>query len=215
VSNERLLMADDHPVLREGLALALRHGLPNLSVDQVGSVAEAEALIDGGRRYRLVLLDLMLPDSRGFSGLMSLQYRLVSTPITIISARREPMLIDAARALGAAGYINKSEPLDIILKALRQILAGQRVFAEVETSSDAACDIRARIKNLSPAQHRVLLALSDGRLNKQIAADLGVTEATVKAHLSAIFRTLGVTNRIQALLAMQPLLGDAGKEPLG
>lgn len=212
MSDGRLLIADDHPLLREGMVLALRHAVPGLTIDQAGSVGEAEALIAEKRRYRLVLLDFVLPDARGFSGLMSLQHRLGTTPIAIVSARREAMLVDAARALGAAGFINKCEPLDRIVASVRAILAGERVFAEVEAPSPAAAAIRDRISALSPAQYRVLLALADGRLNKQIAADLGISEATVKAHLTAIFRTLQVSNRTQALLAMQPLLGDAGEE---
>lgn len=212
-SGTRMLIADDHPLVREGLAMALRHRMPSISIDNAGAIREAEALIAEGRRYSLVLLDLMLPDARGFSGLMTLQHRLGRTPVAIVSARREAVLIDAARALGAVGYINKSQPLDTIADAVQAILAGERVFEAVE-APPAAAATRARIADLSPAQYRVLLALADGRSNKQIAGDLDVSEATVKAHLTAIFRKLGVTNRAQALLAVQPLLGDAGDEPL-
>jgi DNA-binding NarL/FixJ family response regulator len=209
VSGSRLLLADDHPLIREGLALAARVAMPELTIDSVGSIAEAEATIARHRGYRLALLDLMLPDARGFSGFLRLQHALGEVPIVIVSARQQPELIEAARALGAAGYLSKAQPLDETLGSLRTILSGKTVFPPMsgKMSSDVS-DARARIADLSGAQLRVLMALADGRLNKQIAGDLGVTEATIKAHLTAIFRKLGVNNRTQAILAMQPLLAE-------
>jgi DNA-binding NarL/FixJ family response regulator len=209
VSGSRLLLADDHPLIREGLALAARVAMPELTIDSVGSIAEAEATIARHRGYRLALLDLMLPDARGFSGFLRLQHALGEVPIVIVSARQQPELIEAARALGAAGYLSKAQPLDETLGSLRTILSGKTVFPPMsgKISSDVS-DARARIADLSGAQLRVLMALAGGRLNKQIAGDLGVTEATIKAHLTAIFRKLGVNNRTQAILAMQPLLAE-------
>lgn len=209
MSGSRLLLADDHPLIREGLALAARVAMPELTIDSVGSIAEAEATIARHRGYRLALLDLMLPDARGFSGFLRLQHALGEVPIVIVSARQQPELIEAARALGAAGYLSKAQPLDETLGSLRTILSGKTVFPPMsgKISSDVS-DARARIADLSGAQLRVLMALAGGRLNKQIAGDLGVTEATIKAHLTAIFRKLGVNNRTQAILAMQPLLAE-------
>jgi DNA-binding NarL/FixJ family response regulator len=203
------LLADDHPLIREGLALAARVAMPELTIDSVGTIAEAEAMIARHRGYRLALLDLMLPDARGFSGFLRLQHALGDVPIVIVSARQQPELIEAARALGAAGYLSKTQPLDETLGSLRTILSGKTVFPPMSARmpSDVS-DARARIADLSGAQLRVLMALADGRLNKQIAGDLGVTEATIKAHLTAIFRKLGVNNRTQAILAMQPLLAE-------
>lgn len=206
----RVLIADDHPLTREGLALAARSAAPGCAIDQAGSVREAEAILAGRSGYRLVLLDLMLPDSRGFSGLMRLQHLMAGTPIAIVSAKISPTLVEAAQLLGAAAYLTKCLPLDDLARRLRDILAGARLFPTLEASSPDQPNIRDRIAQLSGAQLRVLLALADGRLNKQIAIDLGVTEATVKAHLTAIFRKLGVDSRTQALLAVQPLLGEVG-----
>jgi DNA-binding NarL/FixJ family response regulator len=207
------LLADDHPLIREGLALAARVAMPELTIDSVGSIAEAEAAIARHRGYRLALLDLMLPDARGFSGFLRLQHALGDVPIVIVSAKQQPELIEAARALGAAGYLSKALPLDETLASLRSILAGKTVFPPVNmrVQTDVG-DARARIADLSGAQLRVLMALADGRLNKQIAGDLGVTEATIKAHLTAIFRKLGVNNRTQAILAIQPLLAEQADE---
>lgn len=213
MSGSRLLLADDHPLIREGLALAARVALPELTIDSVGSIAEAEAAIARHRGYRLALLDLMLPDARGFSGFLRLQHALGDVPIAIVSARQQPELIEAARALGAAGYLSKAQPLDETLGSLRTILAGKTVFPPANARMQADIgDARDRISDLSGAQLRVLMALADGRLNKQIAGDLGVTEATIKAHLTAIFRKLGVTNRTQAILAIQPLLAEQVEE---
>lgn len=211
----RVLIADDHPLTREGLALAVRVSLPGVTVDQAGSIGEAERLVAGRpESYALVLLDFMLPDARGFSGFLQLQHLLRATPIVIVSARQDAMLVDAARALGAAGYFFKSRSIDEIARRLKDIVGGGTAFPD-PAQNPAGQDVgsaRDKISTLSSAQLKVMLALADGRLNKQIAGDLDITEATVKAHLTAIFRKLGVNNRTQALLAMQPLMGDAGTE---
>lgn len=213
---KRVLIADDHPLTREGLALAVRASLPGLTVDQAGSIGEAEAAIANRHdSFALVLLDFMLPDARGFSGFLRLQHLLGGTPIVIVSARQDAMLVDAAKALGAAGYFFKSRSIDDIARRLKDIVAGGVDFPAQPAAGPAGQDVgsaRDKIATLSSAQLKVMLALADGRLNKQIASDLDITEATVKAHLTAIFRKLGVNNRTQALLAMQPLKGDAGTE---
>jgi DNA-binding NarL/FixJ family response regulator len=207
-------LADDHPLVREGLALAARVALPELIIDNVGSIAEAEQMVARHKGYRMALLDLVLPDARGFSGFLRLQHVLGKVPIVIISARQQPELIEAARALGAAGYLSKAQPLDELLSSLRAALAGKTVFPRATVSNTDASLARRRLADLSGAQLRVLMALADGRLNKQIAGELGVTEATIKAHMTAIFRKLGVNNRTQAILAMQPLLGESADEAL-
>jgi DNA-binding NarL/FixJ family response regulator len=210
-----LLLADDHPLVREGLALAARVAMPELTIDSVGSIAEAEAVIARHKGYRLALLDLVLPDARGFSGFLRVQHALGDVPIVIISARQQPELVEAARALGAAGYLPKAQPLDETLASLKAVMAGKTIFPPCGARGGRAeAEARHRISDLSGAQFRVLMALADGRLNKQIAGELGVTEATVKAHMTAIFRKLGVSNRTQAILAMQPLLADR-PDPVG
>lgn len=212
LSGRHVLIADDHPLTREGMSLAARAALPGVVVDNAGSIAEAEqaiAMRKGG--YRLVLLDLILPDTRGFAGFLRLQHLLGDTPIVMISAHGERLIVEAARALGAAGFLVKTMPLDELAAWLREIVLGKVVFPAVAAVGAEVRSARDRIATLSGAQLRVMLALADGRLNKQIADDLKITEATVKAHLTAIFRKLHVTNRAQALLAMQPLLGDVGR----
>jgi DNA-binding NarL/FixJ family response regulator len=208
----RVLVADDHPLIREGLAIALRGALPGTIIDHAGSIGEAEDSIRQNGPYRLVLLDFVLPDARGFSGFLLLQHILgPDTPIAIITAREDPTLVEAARALGAAAFLSKSRPLDETTEALRAVMAGKTIFPPTPPARSGARQMRERIAMLSSAQLRVLLALSDGRLNKQIAGDLDVSEATVKTHLTAIFKKLGVINRAQALLAVQPLLAEFGQ----
>lgn len=202
-----MLVADDHPLVREGLSLAARAALPGSTVVSAGTIAEAVAEIDARAGFRMILLDLELPDAHGFSGLMALQYRDPSVPIVVVTAREDPALVEAARALGAAGFLPKSLTLDTVAAKLREIDGGRVCFPEGTVASAPADAARRRIADLSPAQHGVLLALADGRSNKEIARDLNVTEATIKAHLSAIFRKLGVSNRAQALLAIQPIIG--------
>jgi DNA-binding NarL/FixJ family response regulator len=203
----RALVADDHPLTREGLAMAARAALPGVSVMAAGSIAEARTLAER-TPLRMILLDFHLPDARGFSGLLTLQMHAPGTPIVVVTASEEPRLVEAARAVGAAGYLYKSLPLDDLAERLRRVDGGQQVFPPT-TPNDAPAldDLLARLATLSNAQRAVLLALADGHANKQIARDLGVTEATIKAHLTVIFRKLGVSNRAQALLAARPLIG--------
>ena len=207
VSSVRLLIADDHSLVAEALAIAARATLTDVVVDVANSIAEAEQLVRERNGYALLLLDLLLPDARGFSGFLRLQHALGNVPIVIVTGYSRPELIEAARALGAAGFLTKAQPLNELADAIRTVLRGGSVFPAAGTAAATIMSVRTKMKALSDAQLKVLLALANGRLNKQIAADLGIAEATVKAHLTAIFRKLGVANRTQALLAMQPLFG--------
>ena len=199
-------MADDHPLTREGLSLAARAALPGTQVVTAGSIKEAVAAAER-TSFRMILLDYDVPDAHGFSGLLALQVLAPTTPIVLVTANERASLIEAARALGASGYLFKSLPLDVLVERLRSIDDGAVIFPTIDTAVPDLKDLRARVESLSPAQRGALLALADGRANKQIARDLDVTEATIKAHLTVIFRKLGVSNRAQALLAMQPMLG--------
>ncbi|CAN5177997.1 response regulator transcription factor [soil metagenome] len=205
MADQRILIADDHPLVREGLVMAIRARHPAIVTDCVESVAAAESMARQHRGYRLMLLDYRLPDADGFSGLFRMQHALGAVPIALISAHDEPYIVNAARAVGAAGFLSKSQPLDLLVQSIDGLLNGASIFpASIGIDSDMAA-LQARLKSLSGAQMRVLAALAKGHLNKQIAGDLGLSEATVKAHLTAIFRKLKVTNRVQALIAVRPL----------
>lgn len=205
-----ILIADDHPLTCEGLAMAARLAVPGAVIHFAGSIAEAERRIEAHGKYHLILLDLMLPDASGFSGLLRLQFASPSARIAVITARQELALATQARELGAVAFLRKSEPIDALAAQVRAIAGGESLFPDDAPSAGGS--MRERIAQLSDAQRRVLFALADGRSNKQMAHDLGITEATVKAHLTAIFRGLNVYNRAQALVALQPLIGSIGDD---
>jgi len=204
----RVLIADDHPIVREALQLAVSANWPRASVDAAGSLAEIEALASRRGGYDLVLLDLMLPDAHGFSGLLMLQKLLPDTPVAIVSSRNDPQTVASAYVLGAAAFLPKSTAMTVLAEQVKRVVEGERVFptAPAAAKTDEVLDAVKRLESLSAAQLRILLALADGRLNKQIAGDMNLSEATVKAHLTAIFRKLKVSNRTQAILAARPIL---------
>ena len=152
------------------------------------------------------MLDLMLPDAKGFSALLRLKQLLPNTPIAIVSARADAHSIAMARTFGVAAYLSKAQPVSTLVNSVGDILRGGAPFAEPSETDTGPPSISGKMASLSAAQLRILVAMADGRLNKQIGADLNITEGTVKQHVSAIFRKLGVNNRSQALLAVRPFL---------
>lgn len=206
----RILLADDHPLVREGLAIAIRSRHADIDLDYADSIAASEVLARTHKNYALMLLDYRLPDADGFSGLFRMQHLLGKTPIALVSAYDDPQIVSAARAIGAAGFLSKSQPFDQLAQSIDELLQGKTVFPPADTLDPTITDLRDRLKSLSSAQMRVLTALAKGHLNKQIAGDLDLSEATVKAHMTAIFRKLGVSNRVQAVLAVGPLFDLQG-----
>jgi DNA-binding NarL/FixJ family response regulator len=202
-----VLIVDDHPLVGEALATSIRHSYPHLEVGRVASAAEAETYARRhADRIRLVMLDLMLPDADGFSALLRLQQILPDSRIAIVSARTDPHTVSMARAFGVQGYLSKAEDVETLVNAVGALLRGETLFPAEATADPVAIDFHRRLATLSAAQLRVLRALSEGKLNKQIAADMDLTEGTVKQHVSAILKKLGVTNRSQAVLAAAPVL---------
>ena len=200
-----ILVADDHPMCATALGMAARATDPTITKDCVTTLAEAEALVRE-QDYDLILLDLMLPDVQGFAGLALLRAIRPSAKIAIVSGREEPTVVAQARALGAQGFIPKSSTIDQMMAALRSLLAGKTWVPEGmedAVQDDPRVALAERMGTLSIAQLRVLRAIANGHQNKQIAYDLQLAEPTVKSHLSAIFRKLGVSNRTQAVLALQ------------
>lgn len=186
------------------MAIAMK--FPNLIVQESTAVGPAEQIARAHDDFALVLLDYQLPDSDGFSGFFRLQHILSRVPIAIVSAHDDHRIVSAARAVGAAGFLSKSKPLDEIASGIEALIGGRIVFPPMAEVPNEWRDMQHRLESLSPSQQRVVALLAGGYLNKQIAAELAVSEATVKAHLTAIFRKLGVHNRLQAILAIKPLL---------
>ncbi|WP_294322564.1 response regulator transcription factor [uncultured Sphingomonas sp.] len=200
-----ILVADDHPMCATALGMAARAVDPTLTKDCVTTLAEAEILVRQ-TDYDLILLDLMLPDVQGFAGLAMLRAIRPGATIAIVSGREEPAVVAQSHALGAKGFIPKSSTIDQMIAAIRTLLDGQDWLPDGIADAgqeDRRVDLAERMGTLSIAQLRVLRAIVNGHQNKQIAYDLQLAEPTVKSHLSAIFRKLGVSNRTQAVLALQ------------
>ena len=206
MSGERIIIVDDHPLFREALKQILSRQLPGVTVLEAGTLDEAATAIAAHRAATgLVLLDLKMPGVQGFSGLIWLRAQYPELPVVIVSASEEPAVIRRAMALGASGFIRKSSSAAQIQAALEAVLAGELAVPEdvslqVE-GNDEACEIARRLTRLTPQQMRVLMMLREGLLNKQIAYELKVSEATIKAHVSAILQKLGVDSRTQAVIA--------------
>lgn len=214
-----ILIADDHPLFRDALERAVSAVLPAAHVHSADSVPALQHLVELHPDADLLLLDLHMPGAHGYSALVHLRGIHPGLPIIVVSALEGTSVARRAMAHGASAYIPKSAPVEEIGDAIRAVLDGdvwlpaslQTGHAAVLKSDEA--NVAARVSELTPQQFRVLTMLADGLLNKQIAYELGVTEATVKAHMTAIMRKLGVNNRTQVALAAQQLALDPESLP--
>jgi DNA-binding NarL/FixJ family response regulator len=201
----RFLIADDHPLFRGALREAVSGLLEQAKIAEAGTFDEVVALLERGSDVDLVMLDLAMPGARGFSGLMYLRAQYPSVPVIVVSANDDPVTIRRCMEFGASGFIPKTLGVEAMRAAISRILNGgiwTPPDVDLSAGSDAeTADLMARMATLTPQQVRVLMMLSEGLLNKQIAYQLGVSEATVKAHVSAILQKLGVESRTQAVIA--------------
>jgi DNA-binding NarL/FixJ family response regulator len=214
-----ILIADDHPLFRDALERAVSAALPSAVVHSADSVLALQELVEDRPDADLLLLDLHMPGAHGYSALVHLRGSHPGLPIIVVSALEGASVARRALAHGASAYIPKSAPVEEIGAAIRAVLDGDVWLpASLQTGHAALLkpdevDVATRISQLTPQQFRVLTMLADGLLNKQIAYELGVTEATVKAHMTAIMRKLGVHNRTQVALAAQQLALDPDALP--
>jgi DNA-binding NarL/FixJ family response regulator len=201
----QLVIADDHPLFRGALREAVSGLLERVEIAEAGTFDDVVALLDKGGEIDLVLLDLTMPGVRGFSGLLYIRAQYPSVPVIVVSANDDPAAIRRCMEFGASGFIPKTLSVEEMRAAISRILnGGVWTPADVDLSagSDAeSAALMVRMATLSPQQVRVLMMLSEGLLNKQIAYQLSVSEATVKAHVSAILQKLGVESRTQAVIA--------------
>jgi DNA-binding NarL/FixJ family response regulator len=200
-----IVIADDHPLFRGALRQAIGSIMPSSRVIEASGMDEVNATLGQEKDVDLILLDLTMPGVQGFSGLISLRAQHPGVPVVIVSATDEPMVIRRAIEFGASGFIPKSLDVDSIGTAIQSVLAGETwtppdVDLNATEDKETAGLVR-RLATLTPQQMRVLMMLSEGLLNKQIAFELSVSEATVKAHVSAILDKLGVDSRTQAVIA--------------
>jgi DNA-binding NarL/FixJ family response regulator len=206
-----VIIADDHPLFRDALKQTLATSLPDIGFTEVGSVEKLLDALAANADTDLVLLDLKMPGEKGaaslsgLTGLMYLRSQHPEIPVVIVSASDNPSMIRRCANLGAAGFISKSLPVDKIRLAVKTVLDGGVWFSDempTEAGGDELGDLASRLATLTPQQVRVLSMLGQGLLNKQIAYELTVSEATVKAHVSAILQKLSVDSRTQAVIAV-------------
>ena len=200
----RFVIADDHPLFRGALREAVAGSFDEADIAEAGSFDEVSKLIDRHGEVDLVLLDLAMPGVRGFSGLLYLRAQYPGVPVVVVSGNQDPTVIRRCIEFGASGFIPKTLPVEMMRDAIRKVLDGA-VWCPPDVDLALGTDtemqqLLSRLASLTPQQVRVLMMLSEGLLNKQIAYGLGVSEATVKAHVSAILQKLGVDSRTQAVI---------------
>jgi DNA-binding NarL/FixJ family response regulator len=211
----RLVIADDHPLFRGALREAVSGIFSRADIGEAATFEEVTELLERDAEVDLILLDLRMPGVRGFSGLMYLRAQYPSVPIVVVSANDDPAVIRRCMEFGASGFFPKTLGADALRGAIARVLSGDvwtppDVDLTLTADAESAAMI-ARLATLTPQQVRVLMMLSGGLLNKQIAYELGVSEATVKAHVSAILQKLGVDSRTQAVIAAGRI--EAGQWP--
>ncbi|MBX3598768.1 MAG: response regulator transcription factor [Rhizobiaceae bacterium] len=212
-SGYKIVIADDHPLFRGALKQALA-GIDNIStVLEAGDFESVKNLATSTDDIDLILLDLSMPGASGLSALISLRGIHPDVPMVIVSAHDDVPTIRRALELGASGFISKSASMDEIRSAVVTVLAGgvatpNGVDLGVEADPEISSIIK-RLQSLTPQQTRVLGMLAEGLLNKQVAYELGVSEATIKAHVSAILQKLDVDSRTQAVIVLSKIGHEA------
>jgi DNA-binding NarL/FixJ family response regulator len=208
MSGYHIVIIDDHPFFRDALRQTLEESFSDIKITEGGSLETVATAIQSGADIDLVLLDLSMPGIHGYSGLMFLRAQNPEIPVMVVSAQESPSVIQRCLEFGASGFIPKSLEVKRIREAVAAVLEGGVWWPDdlkVDAGADDASEIVARLASLTPQQVRVLMMLGEGLLNKQIAFQLGVSEATVKAHVSAILEKLGVDSRTQAVIAVNKI----------
>lgn len=200
---QTVLVADDHPLFRQALALAVGRVLPAARVIEAGTLGAAARAASEADGLELILLDLKMPGAVGYSGIALLHAECPAVPILVVSSAEGTAAAEEVRAFGAIGFLRKDSDLAGIEAAIAKAIGG--AAPRPAASDEPIAAVRETVAGLTPTQLKVLLAVLEGQLNKQIAHSLGMSEATVKAHMTAIMRKLDVRNRTQAALAARSL----------
>ena len=207
----KLIIVDDHPLFRGALSQALNASVDGARIDEAQSLDELTALLAKDDDVDLVLLDLAMPGVLGLSGLLFIRAQYPAIPVVVVSATEDRNVIRRCIEYGASGFVPKSQPVDRIRAAVQAVLDGKIWLPEDVDLRDSKSgeneDLLSRISTLTPQQLRVLMMLAEGLPNKLIAYKLGVSEATIKAHVSQILTKLGVDSRTQAVIAINKLDG--------
>ena len=215
-ASTHLIIADDHPLFRDALRLAVASVVTPARIGEAGSFEELTAMLERDGDVDLVLLDLKMPGISGFSGLIYLRAQYPAIPVVVVSASDDVETIRRSLDFGASGFVPKRFGVEKLGEAILRVLDGD-VWVPPDVDLSSASDpemskLRDRLVTLTPQQVRVLMMLSEGLLNKQIAYELGVSEATIKAHVSAILQKLGVESRTQAVIAAAKISGNQWRQ---
>jgi len=214
IQPEKIIIADDHPLFRQALLGTLKAKLTYTTWLEAQTIEELEQQLTNHNDSDLLLLDLNIPGAHGFNTLIHVRNHFPQIPVVIVSAHEDHDTISKAMEYGAAGFVPKSTPVDDIYSAIVAVLSGNiwlPASFEQSQNKNEDSNIAERVASLTQQQYRILMMFAQGMLNKQIAYDLNVSEATIKAHATAIFRKLDVRNRTQAVIAIAQLdLSEAG-----
>ncbi|MCP5411978.1 MAG: response regulator transcription factor [Alphaproteobacteria bacterium] len=201
------LIVDDHPLYRQALRQVVRSEFPQMRIAEAETLADASQVLKDNDDVALITLDMRLPDSEGFTGLMQMRSDYAHIPTVIVSTNTGDATVQQAMAFGAAGYIPKCSSREDIAAALHAVMRGEPWTPPSEDPANENENARL-IASLSPAQLRILMGLCQGLRNKQIAFQMGVTENTVKAYVTAMYKRLGVSSRTEALILARQMFTE-------
>jgi DNA-binding NarL/FixJ family response regulator len=205
---EKIIIADDHPLFRRAILATLKPKFPSVIWVESQTIAELETALTEHTESDLLLLDLNIPGANGFNTLIHVRSHFSHIPVVIISAHEDRDTVEKAMSFGATGFIPKSTPVEDISNAINEVLLGNEWLPKTyqeNTLKESQQDIADKLSSLTQQQYKILTMFYQGLLNKQIAYELNVSEATIKAHATAIFRKLDVRNRTQAVIAISQL----------
>ena len=204
----KILIADDHALFRDGLAMRLEQINPDIILHQAPTFSQAIKILDKEHNIDMVIVDLDMPDMRWEDGIEEIKKKAPNSSIVVISASEDIRNIRKILATGIKGYIPKRSEPKIMHNALKLILYGGTYIppALIENSAEhGANGYKGNGKTLTNRQSQVLDLIAQGKSNKQIAYEMGVSEATVKLHINALLRSLKVNNRTQAVVTAQKM----------
>lgn len=206
-----VVLADDHPMFRDALRLSVHQLYPKATIAEVDSLPKLKELVSGSPKVDLILLDLEMPGADGFSSLMHLRRTHPAIRVAIVSGVEKRLCMQSAQALGAVAFLPKSLGPPQMQAAIAKVLGGESWWPTsmqepetVDLTQDP--EIQRKAERLTQQELRVLLCLGDGRMNKQIAGDLGISEGTVKVHMKSILRKLEFHHRTEAALFARHLV---------
>lgn len=199
----KILVVDDHALFREGLVYVLDKLESDISIVEASNYEEAVVLLNNYPDIDLALLDLSMPDKDGFTLLSYCRKNFPLVPSVVLSASKEQSDLNRALDGGALGFIPKDTTSEVMLNALRLIMSGE-IYIPASMNRRSS-NIQSSPESLTPRQQEVVEMMMKGLSNKKIASEMGIVEATIKMHITAIFKRLGVSNRTEAALAAQKL----------